>query len=125
MSSPLGGMRIDDKSALRLIGVGTGDDYRVTTTLQLVQSELGGSIGLLAQSSWTLHSLAASLWAESTEMPDDLGKAYSQDHDTRVRRTLAGALVKEHRQESNAREMLLQDPRWSVRSILRAPTPPE
>lgn len=152
MSSPLGGMRINDRSdcrpaatylaarlakspeekrlvrdaALRLIGIGTDDDYRVTTTLQLVQSELGGSIGLLARGSWTLRSLAAILWAESTEIPDDAGKAPSQDGDARVRRALAYALANaEHRQGSDVREILLNDPRWSVRSILRAAAPAE
>jgi hypothetical protein len=146
MSSPLGAMRINDRSdsrpaaaflagrlaksaeekrlvrdtALRLIGVGSDDDYRVTTALQLVQSELGDSIGLLAQGSWTLRSLAAILWAESTNLPDDLGLAFSQDRDVRVRRALASALANaEHRLDSNARDILLRDPRWSVRSILR------
>jgi hypothetical protein len=151
MSNPLGAMRINDRSdcrpaatylaarlakslvekrlvrdaALRLIGVGSDDDYRVTTTLQLVQSELGDSIGLLAQGSWTLRSLAAILWAESTDMPDELGCAFSQDRDVRVRRALASALANaEHRQDADARDILLGDPRWSVRSILRAATPP-
>lgn len=151
MSSPLGAMRINDRSdsrpaavflggrlaksaeekqlvrdtALRLIGVGSDDDYRVTTALQLVQSELGDSIGLLAQGSWTLRSLAAILWAESTDLPDDLGLAFSQDRDVRVRRALASALANaEHRQDSNARDLLLRDPRWSVRSVLRTPAQP-
>lgn len=151
MSSPLGGMRINTRSdcrpaatylaarlakspeekrlvrdtALRLIGVGTDGDYRVTTTLQLVQSELGDSIGVLAQGSWTLRSLAAILWAESKDMPDDVGKALSQDRDVRVRRALATALASaEHRQGSDVRQKLLHDQRWSVRSILRAVTPP-
>jgi hypothetical protein len=145
MSSPLGAMRITDRSdsrpaatylaarlaksaeekqlvrdaALRLIGIGTDDDYRVTTTLQLVESELSNNIGLLAQGSWTLRSLAAILWARSTDMPDDLGTALSHDPDVRVRRTLAHELaLVQHRQESNARGILLRDPRWSVRSIL-------
>jgi hypothetical protein len=147
MSTPLGAMRINDRSdsrpaatflagrlaksaeekrlvrdaALRLIGVGSDDDYRVTTALQLVQSELDDSIGLLAQGSWTLRSLAAILWAESTDMPDDLGVALSQDRDVRVRRALASAFANaEHRQDANARDTRLRDPRWSVRSILRA-----
>jgi hypothetical protein len=151
MSSSLGAIRINDRSdcrpaatflaarlaksseekrlvrdaALRLIGIGSDDDYRVTTTLQLVQSELGDSIGLLAQGSWTLRSLAAILWAESTDMPDELGRAFSQDRDVRVRRALASALENaEHRQRADAREMLLHDPRWSVRSILRTATQP-
>ena len=103
-------------AALRLVGVGSDDDYRVTTALQLVQSELGDSIGLLAQGSWTLRSLAAILWAESTDLPDDLGLAFSQDRDVRVRRSLASALANaEHRQDANARDILLHDPRWSVR----------
>jgi hypothetical protein len=55
------------------------DDYRVTTTLQLVQTELGDGLGLLAQGSWTLRSLAAILWAESTDTPDELGRVFSQD----------------------------------------------
>lgn len=151
MSSPLGGMRINDRSdcrpaatylaarlakspeekrlvrdtALRLIGVGTDDDYRVTTTLQLLQSELGDSIGLLAQGSWTLRSLAAILWTESTDMPDEFGKALSQDRDVRVRRALATALANtKHRLGSEVRQTLLDDPRWSVRSILRSAVPP-
>lgn len=155
MSNPLGAIRINDRSdcrpaatylaarlakspeekrrvrdtALRLIGVGTDDDYRVTKTLQLLQSEIGDSIGLLAQGSWTLRSLAAILWTESTDMPDDVGKALSQDRDVRVRRTLANALANaEHRLRSDVRQILLDDPRWSVRSRLRAgavPPPPE
>jgi hypothetical protein len=151
MSNPLGAMRIHDRSdsrpaatflagrlaesalekrlvrdaALRLIGVGSDDDYRVTTALQLVQSELGDSIGLFAQGSWTLRSLAAILWAESTDLPDDLGLAFSQDRDVRVRRALASALANaEHRQDANARDILLHDPRWSVRSILGASAQP-
>jgi hypothetical protein len=83
MSHPLGGMRINDRSdsrpaaaflaaklakspeekrlvrdsAMRLIGVGTDEDYRVTCTLQLVQEELGDGSALLAQGGWTLRSL--------------------------------------------------------------------
>jgi hypothetical protein len=109
---------------LRLIGVGSDDDYRITTTLQLVESELGGSIGLLAQGSWTLRSLAAILWAESTDLSDDLGIALAQDRDVRVRRALASALANaEHRRDSEVRDILLRDPRWSVRSILAALQP--
>jgi hypothetical protein len=89
MRNPLGGMRINDESdsrpaaaflapklanspdekqrardaALRLIGVGTDEDYRVTTALQIVQAELGDSAALLAQGGWTLRSLAATLGA--------------------------------------------------------------
>jgi len=43
-------------AALRLIGFGSDDDYRVTKTLQLVQSELGDSIGLLARGSCIMPS---------------------------------------------------------------------
>ncbi|SLI08449.1 Uncharacterised protein [Mycobacteroides abscessus subsp. bolletii] len=145
MGNPLGSMRVNDRgdsrpaaillaarlaksveekrlvrdAALRLIGVGSDDDYRVTTALQLVQSELGDSIGLLAQGSWTLRSLAAILWAESADLPGDLGLALSQDRDPRVRRALATALADaEHRRGTNAWDILLRDPRWSVRSIL-------
>lgn len=146
MSSPLGMMRVNDRSdcrpaaaflagrlaksagekqtvrdlALRLIGVGTDHDYRVTKTLQLVQAELGDSIGLLAsQGSWTLRSLAAMLWAESTATPDTHGTALAQDPDVRVRKALAHAITRApHRQDSDVRTLLLGDPRWSVRSIL-------
>lgn len=151
MSSPLGAMRINDASdcrpaamylaarlaksteekqlirdaALRLIGVGSDDDYRVTTTLQLVQSELGDSIGIIAQGSWTLRSLAAILWAESTDRPDELGGLLCRDRDVRVRRALARALTTaEHRQVADVRDTLLHDPRWSVRSILRQSSAP-
>jgi len=112
-------------AALRLIGFGSDDDYRVTKTLQLVQSELGDSIGLLAQGSWTLRSLAAILWAESSDLPEDLGRSFSQDRDVRVRRALASALASaEHRHGADAREVLSHDPRWSVRSMLCAVTRP-
>lgn len=51
-------------------------------------------------------------------MPDELGRAFSQDRDVRVRRALASALANaEHRQDADVRD--LRDPRWSVRSILR------
>jgi hypothetical protein len=75
MRNPLGGMRINDRSdsrpaaaflaaklanspeerrmvrdgALRLIGVGTDEDYRITMALQVVKSELGDSATMLAQ----------------------------------------------------------------------------
>jgi hypothetical protein len=146
MSNPLGGMRINDRSdcrpaatflaarlastpeekqlvrdtALRLIGIGTDDDYRVTTTLQVIRSELGSSIGVLAQGSWTLRSLAAILWAESSEMSDELGIVFSQDRNARVRRTLATALAGNKGARSLiVRDALRVDPRWSVRSILK------
>jgi hypothetical protein len=81
--------------------------------------KLGDSIGLFAQGSWILRSLAAILWAESTDLADDLGLAFSQDRDVRVRRALARALANaEHGQDADARDILLHDPRWSVRSIL-------
>jgi hypothetical protein len=113
--------RLVRDTALRLIGVGMDDDYRVTKTLQLVQSELGESIGLLAQGSWTLRSLAAILWAESSDMPDELGIAFGQDYDVRVRRALATALAnKDDLGSTHVRDVLQADPRWSVRSILRS-----
>ena len=116
--------RLVRDTALRLIGVGSDDDYRVTKTLQLVQSELGDSVGLLAQGSWTLRSLASILWAESMEVPEYLGDALSQDPDVRVRCALASAMSNTgKRQGSGAREKLLQDPRWSIRSALRGESP--
>ncbi|MGB3485949.1 MAG: hypothetical protein WBB07_27475 [Mycobacterium sp.] len=152
MSSPLGTIRVNDGSdsrpaatylagrlansdgekqavrdlALSLIGVGTDDDWRITKALQLVQAELGDSIGLLAHGSWTLRSLAAILWAESTTMPDTLGIALSRDSDVRVRRAMARAVVRaDHRQQSEVRKLLLRDPRWPVRSILRRTDDPD
>jgi len=117
--------RLVRDAALRLIGFGSDDDYRVTKTLQLVESELGDSVGLLAQGSWTLRSLAAILSAESTDLPEDLGCAFSQNRDVRVRRALASALASaEHRHGADAREVPSHDPRWSVRSMLRAATRP-
>ncbi|TDL04463.1 hypothetical protein EUA04_22045 [Mycolicibacterium obuense] len=144
MSSPLSAMRVNDGSdcrpaavylagrladtveekqrvrdaALRLVGVGTDEDYRVTKTLQLVQSQLDGSVGLLAQGSWTLKSLAAMLWVESTTLPDEVGIALSRDPDVRVRKALARALSSSpNRADSIARITLAQDPRWSVRTL--------
>jgi hypothetical protein len=147
MRNPLGGMRINDGSdsrpaaaflaakladspdemqrardaALRLIGVGTDEDYRVTTALQIVQAELGDSAALLAQGGWTLRSLAAILWAQSTDLPEELGMTLSRDRDVRVRRTLATELRdKDNERSANVRAVLQADPRWSVRSILRS-----
>jgi hypothetical protein len=112
-------MQVVRDSALRLVGVGTDDDYRITKTLQLVRSELGDCIGLLAHGTWTLRSLAAILWAESADTSDEHGRALSRDPDVRVRRALAHAIRNNaHRQHSEVRDRLVGDPRWSVRSIL-------
>lgn len=145
MGNPLGGMRINDRSdcrpaaaflaarlanspeerrlvrdsALRLIGVGTDEDYRVTTALQVVKSELGDSASMLAQGGWALRSLAAILWAESTDLSIELGMTLSQDRDVRVRRTLARELRDDQR-SADVRAVLEADPRWSVRSIVRS-----
>jgi hypothetical protein len=146
MGNPLGGMRINDKSdsrpaaaflaarlantpeekrmvrdaALGLIGVGTDEDYRVTTALQVVKSELGDSATMLAQQGWTLRSLAAILWAESTDLPKELGMTLSRDRNVRVRRTLATELRdRDDERSADIRAVLEADPRWSVRSILR------
>ena len=106
-------------AALRLIGVGTDEDYRVTMALQVVRSELGDSVALLAQGGWTLRSLAAILWAQSTDLPEQLGMTLSRDHDVRVRRTLATELRDtDDERSANVRAALKSDPRWSVRSIL-------
>jgi hypothetical protein len=147
MRNPLGGMRINDSSdsrpaatflaaklanspeekrtvrdaALRLIGVGTDEDYRVTTALQVVQTELGDSAALLAQGEWTLRSLAAILWAKSTDLPKELGMILSRDRDARVRGTLASELRnKDDERSTDIRAVLEADPRWSVRSIARS-----
>jgi hypothetical protein len=147
MRNPLGGMRVNDRSdsrpaaaflaarlakspeekrlvrdsALRLIGVGTDEDYRVTTALQLVEAELGDSAALLAQGGWTLRSLAAILWAKSTELPKELGMTLSLDRDVRVRRTLARELChKDDERSTEIRAVLEADRRWSVRSIARS-----
>jgi hypothetical protein len=147
MRNPLGGMRINDRSdsrpaaaflaarlanspeerrllrdsALRLIGVGTDEDYRVTTALQVVQAELGDSAALLAQGGWTLRSLAAILWAKSTDLPKELGMTLSRDIDVRARRTLPRELRdKDDERGTDIRAVLEADPRWSVRSIARS-----
>lgn len=103
MRNPLGGMRVNDRSdcrpsatylagvlaqtpddkrvvrdaALRLIGADADDHYRVAKTLQVVQSELGDSAPMLAQGGWPLRSLAAIIWAESIDLPAELGMALS------------------------------------------------
>lgn len=147
MRNPLGGMRINDRSdsrpaaaflaarlantpeerrqvrdsVLRLVGVGTDEDYRVTTVLQVVQGELGESATFLAQGGWTLRSLAAILWAKSTDLPEELGVTLSQDCDVRVRRALARELSdKDDERSADVRAVLEADPRWSVRSIARS-----
>jgi hypothetical protein len=145
MRSPLGAMRVNDSSdarpaaaflagrlanskkekravrdaALRLIGAGADEDFRVTKTLQLVQSESGDSVGLLAHGGWTLRSLAAILWSESPELSMELGRTLSHDRDVRVRRALAGALTRVDERCSEVRDALLKDTCWSVRSRVR------
>lgn len=105
-------------AALRLIGVGSDEDYRIATALERVGTDLRDSIGFLAQGSWPLRRLAAILWADSADIPDELGTALARDADVRVRIASAHALVKAiHRQDSAARDILLNDPRWSVRSL--------
>lgn len=105
--------------ALRLIGVGDDEDHRIATTLQRIKSELAESIGLLAQGSWPLRSVAAELWAELGETPQGLGLALSVDRDVRVRRALARALRTSVRDGvDDVAATLASDPRWSVRSIV-------
>ena len=74
-----------------------------------------------AQGCWALRSLAAILWAESSDMPDDVGSAFAQDYDVRVRRALATALAnRDNVGSAHVRDVLHADSRWSVRSILRS-----
>ena len=147
MRNPLGGMRVNNRSdcrpsatylagvlaqtpddkrvvrdaALRLIGADADDDYRVAKTLLVVQSELGDSAPMLAQGGWPLRSLAAIIWAESIDLPAELGMALSRDTDVRVRRALATAVrVKDDQRIEAVRAVLETDPRWSVRSLLRS-----
>lgn len=147
MRNPLGGMRINDRSdsrpaavflaarlaksreekrkvrdsALQLIGVSSDEDYRITQALQVVQSELRDSAALLAQGGWALRSLAAILWAKSSDLPYELGMTLSRDAEPTVRRTLAHELRdKPDDRSADIRTVLEADPRWSVRSIARS-----
>jgi hypothetical protein len=89
--------------------------------LQVVKSELGDSATMLAQQGWALRSLAAILWAQSTNRPKELGMILSRDSDARVRRTFATELRdKDDDRSTNIRAVLEADPRWSVRSIARS-----
>lgn len=146
MSNPLGAMRINARSdcrpaatylaarlaqsteekravrdtAVRLIGAGTDDDYRVTRTLQLIQAETADSLGMLARGSWPLRCLAASIWARTPDIAGGFGEALSQDRDARVRRVLASELRgRSDERSAGIRETLTNDPRWSVRAALR------
>ncbi len=144
MSSPLSAMRIDDRTdcrpaaaflaarlavaseekrlvrdtALRLIGTNNDEDYRVTKTLQLVQTELADNIGMLAHGRWPLRCLAAILWADASDASEELGMTLARDPDVRVRRALATEIVAtDDQRTADVRTVLRNDPRWSVRSV--------
>jgi hypothetical protein len=117
----------DDKRAVRdavikLIGVVDEDEeYYLTRALQVLRSELGEIVTILAKSGWALRSLAAITWAKSSGLPAELGEELSRDPNVRVRRALAQEILKSNAAHTNSvRTTLESDPRWSVRSILRS-----
>lgn len=76
-------------------------------------------IGYLLTQGWALRSFAAILWARHGA-PVQAGMRLATDPDTRVRRTMAEALriAEPDEVQQSVRNRLLQDPNYSVRSLL-------
>lgn len=107
-------------AVLNLFGVvAENEEYYLTRALQVLRSELAEIAPLLVHFGYAPRSLAAITWAESTDMPAELGEKLSKDPNVRVRRALAQAILKSDAEHTNmVRAALESDPRWSVRSIL-------
>lgn len=76
-------------------------------------------LGLLAAhpSSW-MRALAAVLWAQRSDQPEEIGLRLAEDPSVHVRRSLATSLGQEDR-HAKVRDVLLLDPRRSVRMWVR------
>lgn len=102
-----------------LLGFGDPSDYWPTRVLKRLGSSLTDDLGFLAGQGWALRSLAANLWAEHP-VPEHLGRRLATDEDSRVRRALAKALAETGPTpaQAEARDLLIEDPAHSVRSLL-------
>ena len=72
---------------------------------------------LASHPSHWLRALAAVIWAQRTDQPEEIGVALAGDWSRDVRGSLAGSLRNDGRHES-VRAMLSNDPRRSIRHLL-------
>lgn len=103
--------------------LGEKEDYWPTRALQRLGDTLKDDLAFLASQGWAIRSFAATLWVDHGE-PVHLGERLARDPDVRVRRALAHALAqypaKAH--ERGVRDQLAEDPAYSVRTSLMAPS---
>jgi hypothetical protein len=101
-----------------LLGSDQETAYWVTRTLQRLGREtLAHDIGFLSGQGWAMRSLAAIVWVGTGE-PPYIGMRLANDDDVRVRRALAGA-IDGSTQVEQVRDVLLIDPSFSVRTMVR------
>lgn len=115
--------RIDVKKRIyELFGQDESSSYRLVRALQrLGESDfLNDDIGFLAGQDWGARSLAAVLWVKHPN-PAYVGYRLAHDPDVRVRKSFAGALAdcEETPEHMEVRELLRQDPHYSVRKSLQ------
>ena len=115
--------RIDVKKRIyELFGQDESSSYRLVRALQrLGESDfLNDDIGFLAGQDWGARSLAAILWVKHPN-PVYVGYRLAHDPDVRVRQSFAGALAdcEETPEHVEVRELLRQDPHYSVRKSLQ------
>lgn len=115
--------RIDVKKRIyELFGQDENSSYRLVRALQcLGESDfLNDDIGFLAGQDWGARSLAAILWVKHPN-PVYVGYRLAHDPDVRVRQSFAGALAgcEETPEHVEVRELLSQDPHYSVRKSLQ------
>ncbi len=113
--------RIALSLAAGLIGEGDDAEYWATFAIRELQDDVDdGTLQVLARQSWSLRSLAAIRWAKSDTLSSAMGELLATDPDPRVRRTLAEAveLAPATERTDRVREVLLADPRHSVRKLV-------
>ena len=110
------------KRIYELFGQDESSSYRLGRALQrLGESDfLNDDIGFLAGQDWGARSLAAILWVKHPN-PVYVGHRLAHDPDVRVRQSFAGALAdcEETPEHVEVRELLRQDPHYSVRKSLQ------
>lgn len=105
--------------AYELLVDGGESGYWVTRAFQQLGDAMREDVGYLLTQGWALRSFAAILWARHG-MPVQAGMRLATDPDVRVRRTLAEALSGAEPDDArrSVRDRLVQDPSYSVRSLL-------
>ena len=107
-------------TALRLLGSARNGDYWLVRALQQLNTDLEHDVPFLAKQGWELRSLAAYLGYISCSRCRNWEKHSQRTRDPRVRRSLATALAgaDDDDRTNIVRQRLLNDPRFSVRTLL-------